>query len=93
MFFIYISSVIPFPSYSNVIPLKTPYPFPSPPAHQPTHSKINSGLYTKWKWEGSILGREFPAGLDVGERVEWKLGVIYIYHMNVWTGNYEKKIK
>jgi hypothetical protein len=34
IFSIYISNVIPFPSF----PFENPHPLPSPPAHQPTHS-------------------------------------------------------
>jgi hypothetical protein len=35
IFFIYISNVIPFPSFPSGDP---PYSFPTPPAYQPTHT-------------------------------------------------------
>jgi hypothetical protein len=50
IFFIYISNVIPFPSYPSKNPLSPP------PAPQPTHSH-------SWSWDSTILGHRTFTGI------------------------------
>ena len=64
IFFIYISNVIPFPSFPSENPLFT---LPPPPASQPTHSH-------SWSWHSPILGHRAFIGLKASPPINDLLG-------------------
>jgi hypothetical protein len=63
IFFIYISNVIPFPSF----PSQLPYPLPPPPAPQPTYSH-------SWSWHSPILGHRSFTGPRASPPIDDQLG-------------------
>jgi hypothetical protein len=63
IFFIYISNVIPFPSFPSKNSLST---LP-PPASQPTHSH-------SWSWHSPIMGHRIFTGLKASPPIDDRLG-------------------
>jgi hypothetical protein len=61
IFFIYISNVIPFPSYPSKNPLSPP------PAPQPTHSH-------SWSWDSTILGHRTFTGIMASPPIDDWIG-------------------